>query len=160
MGSRLLEGRPSLARRRIGTKSLDAFSSRFWLGWVTRRGAELARTEAWTMGADLIMHLPNLRIQASRANSRRSKCFSRLCRRVLSPARNSVSASLLARGCCARVGCVLPVLGKICFYRLIQTLGSSLRIYRSGLFVTVWPQVENVPHTDGTTFLFQRPSTC
>src|SRR5216684_1785255 len=31
-------GRPWLAGRRIGKKSLDAFSSRFWLGWVTRRG--------------------------------------------------------------------------------------------------------------------------
>src|SRR4030095_15048030 len=31
-------GRPWLAGRRIGKKSLDAFSSRFWIGWVTRRG--------------------------------------------------------------------------------------------------------------------------
>src|SRR6266404_4234597 len=31
-------GRPWLAGRRIGKKSLDAFSSRFWLGWVTKRG--------------------------------------------------------------------------------------------------------------------------
>src|SRR5262249_50446513 len=31
-------GRPSWAGPRIGRKSLDAFSSRFWLGWVTRRG--------------------------------------------------------------------------------------------------------------------------
>src|SRR5206468_6503748 len=31
-------GRPWLAGRRIGKKSLDAFSSRFWVGWVTRRG--------------------------------------------------------------------------------------------------------------------------
>src|SRR6058998_909047 len=33
-------GRPWLAGRRIGKKSLDAFSSRFWVGWVTRRGAK------------------------------------------------------------------------------------------------------------------------
>src|SRR6266436_4026270 len=33
-------GRPWLAGRRIGKKSLDAFSSRFWIGWVTRRGAK------------------------------------------------------------------------------------------------------------------------
>src|SRR6266478_1522649 len=31
-------GRPWLAGRRIGKTSLDAFSSRFWIGWVTRRG--------------------------------------------------------------------------------------------------------------------------
>src|SRR5947208_13492885 len=31
-------GRPWLVGRRIGKKSLDAFSSRFWVGWVTRRG--------------------------------------------------------------------------------------------------------------------------
>ena len=31
-------GRPWLAEFRIGGRSLDAFSSRFWLGWVTRRG--------------------------------------------------------------------------------------------------------------------------
>src|SRR5947209_8998061 len=31
-------GRPWLAGRRIGRRSLDAFSGRFWFGWVTRRG--------------------------------------------------------------------------------------------------------------------------
>src|SRR4029453_16995136 len=31
-------GRPWLAGRGIGKKSLDVFSSRFWIGWVTRRG--------------------------------------------------------------------------------------------------------------------------
>src|SRR5262249_55863972 len=30
--------RPWLAGHRIGKKSLDAFSSRFWIGWVTRCG--------------------------------------------------------------------------------------------------------------------------
>src|SRR5215467_14467798 len=31
-------GRPWLAERRIGKTSLAAFSNRFWIGWVTRRG--------------------------------------------------------------------------------------------------------------------------
>src|SRR5436190_9407090 len=34
-------GRPWLAGRRIGRRSLDAFSGRFWFGWVTRRGADI-----------------------------------------------------------------------------------------------------------------------
>ena len=34
----LWRGRPWLAGHRTGKKSLDAFSSRFWIGWVTRRG--------------------------------------------------------------------------------------------------------------------------
>src|ERR1700687_819314 len=33
-------GRPWLAGHRIGRGSLDAFSSRFWIGLVTRRGAK------------------------------------------------------------------------------------------------------------------------
>src|SRR6266849_5511672 len=37
-------GRPWLAGRRIGRKSLDAFSSRFWIGWVTRRGDKCVRS--------------------------------------------------------------------------------------------------------------------
>src|SRR5262249_22798855 len=37
-------GRPWLAGRRIGKKSLDAFLSRFWIGWVTRRGDKCVRS--------------------------------------------------------------------------------------------------------------------
>ena len=37
-------GRPWLAGRRIGKRSLDAFSSRFWIGWVTRRGDKCVRS--------------------------------------------------------------------------------------------------------------------
>ena len=37
-------GRPCLAGRRIGKKSLDTFSSRFWIGWVTRRGDKCVRS--------------------------------------------------------------------------------------------------------------------
>jgi hypothetical protein len=33
-----LEGRPWVAGRRIGKKSLDAFLSHFWIGWGTSRG--------------------------------------------------------------------------------------------------------------------------
>src|ERR1700687_1661378 len=36
-------GRPWLAGHRIGRGSLDAFSSRFWIGLVTRRGAKCVR---------------------------------------------------------------------------------------------------------------------
>src|SRR5215831_4985814 len=37
-------GRPWLAGHRIGKKSLDTFSSRFWIGWDTRRGDRCARS--------------------------------------------------------------------------------------------------------------------
>src|ERR1700724_3135002 len=40
----LLEGRPWLAERRIGEASLDVGSSRFWIGWVTKRGDKCARS--------------------------------------------------------------------------------------------------------------------
>jgi hypothetical protein len=36
-------GRPWLAGHRIGRGSLDAFSSRFWIGLLTRRGAKCVR---------------------------------------------------------------------------------------------------------------------
>ncbi len=37
-------GRPWLAGRRIGKTSLDVGSSRFWIGWVTKRGDKCARS--------------------------------------------------------------------------------------------------------------------
>ena len=38
MGGRLWRGRPWLEGRRIGKKSLDAFSSRFWIGFGVPMG--------------------------------------------------------------------------------------------------------------------------
>src|SRR5215510_2546824 len=40
----LWRGRPWVAGHRIGRRSLNAFSSRFWLGWVTRRGDKCVRS--------------------------------------------------------------------------------------------------------------------
>src|SRR5215467_12615250 len=37
-------GRPWLAGRWIGKKSLDVGSSRFWIGWVIKRGGKCARS--------------------------------------------------------------------------------------------------------------------
>ena len=37
-------GRPWLAELRIGEKSLDAGSGRFWIGWAIRRGGECVRS--------------------------------------------------------------------------------------------------------------------
>jgi hypothetical protein len=37
-------GRPWLAERWIGKKSLDVGSSRFWIGWVIKRGGKCARS--------------------------------------------------------------------------------------------------------------------
>src|SRR6266511_2604513 len=37
-------GRPWLAERWIGRKSLDVGSSRFWIGWVIKRGDKCVRS--------------------------------------------------------------------------------------------------------------------
>jgi hypothetical protein len=44
MGGRLLEG-PTMVRQDVDWKeSLDVGSSRFWIGWVTKRGDKCARS--------------------------------------------------------------------------------------------------------------------
>ena len=84
MGGRLLEGRPWLAGHWIGKASLDVGSSRFWIGWVTRRG-------------EIDLHQSQLRLRS--------------CRSIFGRDTRSIQPGPIAIAAGVRLGCVLADAG-------------------------------------------------
>ena len=84
MGGRLLEGRPWSAGHWIGKASLDVGSSRFWIGWVTRRG-------------EIDRHQSRLRLRS--------------CRSIFGRDTRSIQPGPIAIAAGVRLGCVLADAG-------------------------------------------------